>query len=421
MFVSIFVIWNFNFSGTGATPMPGTVIFLGAGATKSVKGPLTNEILKKILYPKTDPSLPSGAPPPPKLRKFVETLFHVNSATPIEQFPGLPLLMSLLDTALDRRQAFHPDWDRPKLSNIRQAIEIGMFELLEAVLRQAPTNNHYDLLSKVYPAPAQPCVISTNYDLIIDAAMMWFSEARTPDGLLPDYRIGFRTPFYEMGAGKRFGTLLKLHGSLNWLHCRTCQRMEMGPSGSIKYRSVLGRIAELKDFYTQTGAACPTCKTRLSPLLIAPTHFKDYRNPHLAQVWYDAERVLREADKVIFIGYGLPDDDVEVVYLLKRSLGHLKPDKITVVEFDGENPQRELCDHAVGRRYRTLFGDGLDWHAAGVDVWLGQLAAAQTNVAQTNMVQSNTTPINATKPSPRRPRKRARRVSASNRAVHTSG
>ncbi len=68
--------------------------------------------------------------------------------------------------------------------------------------------------------------------------------------------------------------------------------------------------------------------------MIAPTHFKDYRNPHLAQVWYEAERVLREANKVIFIGYSLPDDDVEVVYLLKRSLAHLEPECITVVEFD---------------------------------------------------------------------------------------
>jgi hypothetical protein len=116
--------------------------------------------------------------------------------------------------------------------------------------------------------------------------------------------------------------------------------------------------------------------------MIAPTHFKDYRNPHLAQVWYEAERALREADKVIFIGYSLPDDDVEVVYLLKRSLARLAPECITVVEYDQANPQRTLYDHAVGRRYRTLFGDGIDWHAEGVDMWLGQLPAVRAGVVQ---------------------------------------
>ncbi len=343
-----------------------TVIFLGAGATKSVGGPLTNEILREMLYGSTQ------AKTPPLLREFVEKFFHVNAATPVEQFPGLPLFMSLLDTALDRRQAFHPDWPQQRVSDLRQAIEIGMFDLLEATLRRVPTNNHYSLLDKIYPQPAEPCVISTNYDLIIDTAMMYVSGHRTPDGGLPRYYIPFRTPFY--GKADPFGTLLKLHGSLNWLHCRTCQRMEIGPSISKLYVRVLERLlGDFNEFYEPGGDKCPSCGTILRQLMIAPTHFKDYRNPHLAQVWYEAERVLREAEKVIFVGYSLPDDDVEVVYLLKRSLAHLPPECITVVEFDQANLQRDIRDHAVGRRYRTLFGDGIDWHAGGVDNWLGQL------------------------------------------------
>lgn len=108
----------------------------------------------------------------------------------------------------------------------------------------------------------------------------------------------------------------------------------------------------------------------LRPLLVAPSHLKDYRNPHLSQVWYEAQRVLREADRVIFIGYSLPDDDVEVVYLLKRSLAHITVSKqITVVEYCRENPTIALGDHSVGRRYRALFGD-VDWHAGGLDGWL---------------------------------------------------
>ena len=91
-----------------------------------------------------------------------------------------------------------------------------MFDLLEEKLNQVPANNHYSLLNIIYPPPAQPCIISTSYDLIIDTAMMSISQARSPDGLLPDYRIRFRTP--SCGEGERFGTLLKLHGSLNWLH-----------------------------------------------------------------------------------------------------------------------------------------------------------------------------------------------------------
>jgi hypothetical protein len=357
--------------------MAGTVIFLGAGATKSCGGPLTNEILPKVLRA---PALSTSSG---LLSDFFGNLFHVNPESPPDQFPGLPLVMSLLDTALDRRQALHPEWDPWKVSELRQEIELRIFDLLEEQLNTAPTNNHWRLLQTLYPAPAEPCVISTNYDLIIDTAMMSVSEIRTPEGRLPDYRIQLSTPFYSAEGG-RFGTLLKLHGSLNWLYCRTCQRIQLGASESRRYLKVLARLVggapSLEQSYTADGSPCPLCKTpRLRPLLIAPTHLKDYRNPHLAQVWYEAERVLREADRAIFIGYSLPDDDVEVVYLVKRGLAHLTPDRITVVqhtEVKPGQPMPDISEHKDGLRYRTLFGDGVDWHPEGLDMWLPQAQAS---------------------------------------------
>jgi hypothetical protein len=342
--------------------MAGTVIFLGAGATKSCGGPRTDEILPLVLR---TPDPQSAA-----LTDFLTRLFHVNPLSPPDQFPGLPLVMSLLDTALERRQDFHPEWDRQRVSEVRQMIELRIFDLLEEKLFKATTNNHWDLLQKVYPSPSTPCVVSTNYDLVMDTAIMFASEDRTPGGGLPDYRIQIQTLFYKECA--HFGALLKLHGSLNWLYCRTCQRVEIGASESRKYLKVLQRLVgpSLEQSYSRDGNECPSCNTRMRPLLIAPSHLKDYRNPHLAQVWYEAERVLREADRAIFIGYSLPDDDVEVVYLLKRSLAHLTPDRITVVEYDLAMPS--LANHAVGRRYRTLFGDGIDWRPEGLDLWLPQ-------------------------------------------------
>lgn len=80
-----------------------------------------------------------------------------------------------------------------------------------------------------------------------------------------------------------------------------------------------------------------------------------------------------EADRAIFIGCNLPDDDVEVVFLVKRRLAHLTLDRVTVVEHDMTLPP--LAGHTVGRRDRTLFGDGVDWHPEGLDNWLLRLRA----------------------------------------------
>ena len=80
--------------------------------------------------------------------------------------------------------------------------------------------------------------------------------------------------------------------------------------------------------------------------------------------------MLRQADRIIIAiaGYSLPEDDVDVTYLLKRGLDNIPPSKITVVEFDAEDwPLRE---HPVGRRYRSLFGEDIDWHTEGFEAWI---------------------------------------------------
>jgi hypothetical protein len=200
--------------------------------------------------------------------------------------------------------------------------------------------------------------------------MMFYSAAYNRPALFPDYRCDIQTEFYRSQLAY-FGTLLKLHGSLNWMYCSTCQRLDLGASASMLYVRIMGKLlteegmAELESAYADGNRPCPNCNTPLEPLLIAPSHLKDYRNPHISRVWYEAERVLRQCDRAIFIGYSLPSDDVEVVYLLKRSLSHLCATQITVIQMDGH----PLSMSPVGRRYHTLFGD-VDWHSNGLDAWL---------------------------------------------------
>jgi hypothetical protein len=352
--------------------MSGTVLFLGAGATKSVQGLSTDEILPALVAAKASLQQQDPSGRVNTLFDFLTQEFHVDPNNVDKyQYPGLPLLMSLIDTALDRREPLYGRWSLNTLALLREAIEFGIFDALEENLVKVPTDNHFEMFQKFFPSPDQPCVISTNYDLIADSAMMFLSQIRQAPGSLPDYHCGIANLLPIGPEEKRFGTLLKLHGSLNWMLCKNCLRMELGKTDFRPYLAILQTVAgpDLKSSLLSDGAQCPVCQSVLRPLLVAPSHLKDYRNPHLAQVWYEAQRVLRQASRVIFVGYSMPDDDVEVVYLVKRSLGHItSPKQITVVEYCAENPQIPAAEHPVGRRYRTLFGD-IDWHAGGLDQW----------------------------------------------------
>ena len=124
---------------------------------------------------------------------FLEQAFNVRADLPKEQYPSLPVLMSLLDTAINRREDFG-SWDVTALTQLRAGLELGIFDVLEDALRKFPTNNHYTLLDKLFPVGTIPQVITTNYDLVVDSALMYLSMTRQPPGGLPEYHCALAEP-----------------------------------------------------------------------------------------------------------------------------------------------------------------------------------------------------------------------------------
>jgi hypothetical protein len=346
-----------------------TVIIFGAGATKDSGGPLTNEILHEAFQ--SAPSLVAQQNAIQLLRQFLDDNFFLSRNSP-EDYPSLPLLLSLIDTAIDRKQSFG-QWSPEMVVEARQAFEAAIFAVLDFRSPQAEMTSYLSLLQLAYPAKApEATVISLNYDIILDMAMFELSNQRTP-GSMPSYGCDIRTQAYQ-DCTERWGSLFKIHGSVNWMYCSQCHHLDIGWSSKRGVPSRIGTLFfSLEDQYAQK-VVCPECGTRLRPILITPTHRKDYRNPHLSRIWYEAERALQRAKRVIFVGYSLPDDDVEVIYLLKRSLSAknpspLSPQQITVIE--KKDPQRRgLSVHPIGRRYRALFGDGIDFRPDGFSEWL---------------------------------------------------
>ena len=184
-------------------------------------------------------------------------------------------------------------------------------------------------------------------------------------------------------ANGTYGHLLKIHGSLNWLFCNKCKRLDLFFSKGLRTVKALDELyhsVPFDDAYSCQGTPCRNqhCDGFVNPILITPTYVKDYENPHVEIVWKKAEERLKEADRAVFIGYSLPSDDVEVAMLLKRGLDHLPANKITVVEYVHGDEYREFKDrttimnHPTGMRFRSLFGPDIDWHTTGFKGWLDE-------------------------------------------------
>src|SRR6185503_3074489 len=221
-------------------------------------------------------------------------------------------------------------WPVSRLREVRAAVEYAIFALLEHELRHPPWP-YLELFRRLRREDIEPRIISLNYDIYADNALMAVSGEGSEVGpLFPEYRCDIRTPFYlgqppHDGQSPYWGQLLKLHGSLNWLCCPACHRLDLAiaESGLSTVKSLReiypgSDRASLERHYAEGGHACDDCGTPVDAVLVTPSGRKDYQNPHLARIWYEADRMLRETDRVVIVGYSLPDDDLEVMCLLKR-------------------------------------------------------------------------------------------------------
>jgi hypothetical protein len=138
-----------------------TVVFIfGAVATKACGGPLTNEILPDAFW-----THPSGLPQSEIVnredylavaREFLECnfpLFATPNPKPAD-FPGLSLLLSLIDNPLDRKEPFGGR-EGDDLATVRSAFECLIFALLE--FRLAPFS-----LGTACPKTTSKCFICSS-------------------------------------------------------------------------------------------------------------------------------------------------------------------------------------------------------------------------------------------------------------------
>lgn len=94
---------------------------------------------------------------------------------------------------------------------------------------------------------------------------------------------------------------------------------------------------------------CEIDGTLQRPIIIPPTWQKGYSNPYLNNIWLQAEQFLRKCEKILFLGYSLPDSDINIKYLLKKSL--YRDDKSKVKIYVITNKDKDTI-----RRYQRLFG-----------------------------------------------------------------
>ncbi|MHC4648844.1 MAG: hypothetical protein ACYTBJ_25585 [Planctomycetota bacterium] len=209
-------------------------------------------------------------------------------------------------------------------------------------------------------------IVTTNYDIIVEYLFCRLNMRCHLPNEWPDVRepaAPFPKYMYAHGAGE--GPLLcKLHGSLNWFSDGPEKlKVEGGmcdcevDTGTDEPKRVLVPAVATVDY-----------SLRDVPLIVPPTLFKLQVDPRFQRIWEAAGGALKEADKVMVIGFSFPPSDIYIRYWLAANLAdNMNLERIAVVD-----PRaNELCDMLTrsdskfGERFKMLLRAFThEWHQA---------------------------------------------------------
>jgi hypothetical protein len=230
----------------------------------------------------------------------------------------------MLDMELQLSPTTTKNSDEVGLRGIRDSL----FTLVITTLKESITQSHanwssYVKIIQYLAKPQLASFITFNYDLAIERAL---STPIAPDmyhGFSYDYSTNEVTP-----SGAEIKLVLKLHGSANWVYCRSCNEFRakddyMLPIEMEANRNRLHNEMKCKD------------TNQFINVLIPPTWSKtNYISP-ITNVWRKSVQEITQATHLFIMGYSFPRTDLffdQIMGLALRDSKNLQ--RIVVVNPD---------------------------------------------------------------------------------------
>ena len=125
-------------------------------------------------------------------------------------------------------------------------------------------------------------IISFNYDILMDNTLRNSNKMTESGYLLPFQRILENQELRRPEDTPSDVVLLKLHGSMNWLHCINCNSY------------LLMRSEKVGSWYTSLPKYCPNCENPYSyeRVIVPPLLTKDYSAQPIDYLWRQAGKYV---------------------------------------------------------------------------------------------------------------------------------
>lgn len=351
-------------------------VFLGAGASCPFGLPTTSALLGLVLEGLHDGGLffsrdakqtNSEKSEREDMKFLLETLKRImpgwSLEFPKDKLPLITEILSLIDYSLAEFKPLFPGQKYEDMLRVRRLLERAIYEVLwEADEQSEPQAKLLQQFGDwVLRRANEGGVITTNYDTCLEHLLFRQRPKEVPD------RFDFGFAWLDAETTKRVVhprptaaplRWFKLHGSINWVRCPSCEHIYINPRGDIAFQAFRNKIDAKNTCHCGPAA-------RLQFHLVAPSTYRTVRDPNLLEVWKNSIQLLMEASEWFFIGYSLPSEDLAIRSLLMRALlarGSTDPPRVTVVQYGD----------AALPRYKLLF-PGCEYRNEGLEAWLASV------------------------------------------------
>ena len=352
-----------------------TVYFLGAGFSADAGGPIQNQIIQFILDDKFIEKFQSN-PEVIKARKsfikFIEKTLYKEKK--LWDNIALEDIFTPIDRALSTGKSFK-NFGTNELIKLREEFHLLMGSAIKFGVDNENNKDYINEFAKYINTIAQKrlengldeiSVITTNWDILLDNSLedltRRYSIINEDKLAVVDYCCYIsslekndeyiKPGLLALGKGGYNIKYLKLHGSMNWLHCPNCQRMYV----KFGEKTILQNKQHCRHCMVNYKFSENESSIELRGNLLLPTFIKDLSNIQIQLIWQNAGIELSEASKVVFIGYSLPQADFEIRQLLSRCIPNHTEIEVVLYPFNKDIPKSQEQKENEMLPWKTFFG-----------------------------------------------------------------
>lgn len=234
-----------------------------------------------------------------------------------------------------RRREEHVDLS--SVAFLQDTLQV-LFALLSSKMLPAKPNAGHKAIAEYVKAHAKSEIVTTNYDCCMDLAL---GEERKDF----DYGMEFTNVTRSTKDDQRDTRLIKLHGSLNWFYCETCQGVQL-----INFKKAVESF--LKDELPYPViSVCRTCHGQRRGLVVPPLAMKFDMVPPLTRLLQDAHNAFENTDVIVVVGFSFSEADLYISRMLSKSMQLSDKQKLVVID-----PNRDVVEK-VRRKYEAIIPD----------------------------------------------------------------